>query len=70
MVSGCKIEFDFDENVDDLQGHMPSYFVKECKELDDVIEEFLSLKVVKKVPWEQKGFVSPIFAIPQKDGSV
>ena len=35
-----------------------------------MVEYFVGLRVIIPVCWEEKAFVSPIFTVPEKDGSV
>ena len=70
MVSGCRIELDcMNFQCPGVLGKQ-TYFVKETHELDEVIEEFVNANIVIQVPPKEKFYVSPIFTVPKKDGSV
>ena len=71
IVRGVRIEFTEDAVIT-CPGiaEKQLYHVKLSDELDDCIQGFLDLKVIKEIPISERGYVSPIFTVPKKDGSL
>jgi hypothetical protein len=71
IVDGVRIEFDVGAQIrfPGVTGKQ-LYHIDVSKELNEVIEGFLAMKVIKEMAQEERGFISPIFTVPKKDGSL
>ena len=71
IVRGVRIEFD--ETSDISFPGVPGkqlYHIKVSPELDAVIQELVEMKVICEIAQSQRGYISPIFTVPKKDGSL
>ena len=71
IVRGVKIEFDgIGEIVFPGVPGKQLYHIRVSPELDAVIQDFVDMKVICEMDESCRGYVSPIFTVPKKDGSL
>ena len=69
MVQGCRIRFDYPIAFHKSRTQ-PPFCLEEHLKIADEVSNMLDLGVLREISQDQVRFLSPIFSVPKKDGSL